>query len=210
MNPSIYVIGAQCTGKTTIVKALQKHFADSHPKLEMIVVSELARDVLRNQNVTREHVQAGDTKAMQLQQTILETQFQTESASQAHQLVLSDRSGLDPIAYALKYGEASHAQALKETEAWESLRSTMQRSVVILCEPVVEWLVDDGERLMPKSVEEWLDLHETFVKLLHEMSIEFKVLPSSLTALKDRVGFVLSSWDARRQKMQETSMPHTT
>lgn len=191
MVSTIYIVGAQCTGKTTLITALNDYFAKSFPSLKILVIPELARDVLRRHNVSGLDVQAGRSTAMHLQRAILETQFEAEKQSQFHDMILSDRSGLDPIAYSAKYGGSHYAQALAETAEWASLRSSMQKSVVILCEPVVDWLNDDGERLMPETNKEWFELHDEFQRLLEDMSIGFSLLPSSITALDDRVRFVL-------------------
>jgi nicotinamide riboside kinase len=200
MISSIYIVGAQCTGKTTLINRLNDYFAKSSPLLKVFVISELARDVLRQHNISGLDVQAGHSSAMHLQRAILETQFEVEKQSQLHDLTLSDRSGLDPIAYSAKYGGSQYVQDLAEMAEWTILRSTMQKSVVILCEPVVEWLTDDGERLMPKSNKEWFDLHETFLRLLEEMAISFSLLPSSITAQDDRIRFVLNIWEGRSER----------
>lgn len=201
MNPPIYIIGAQCTGKTTLINALRDYFSSSCPTLRLLVIPELARGVLQRHNITGDDVQRGHLTAMQLQRVILERQFEAEKSLQTHDLMLSDRSGLDPIAYSYQYGGASYAQALTGTEEWQSLRCSMQQSLVILCEPLTAWLTDDGERLMPKTHQEWLDLHHRFLRLLQETSIDFHLLPSSLIALGERVDFVLRNWRDLRQRL---------
>ena len=68
----------------------------------------------------------------------------------------------------------------------------MKRAVLVVCEPVEDWLCDDGGRLMPQSSEEWMILHETFSRLLKDHGIAFEVLPANLRSLADRAEYVLS------------------
>lgn len=55
MNPSIYVVGAQCTGETTSIDALNDSFTNSFPSLRILVIAELAKDVLRRHRVRESH-----------------------------------------------------------------------------------------------------------------------------------------------------------
>lgn len=62
---------------------------------------------------------------------------------------------------------------------------------MIVCESGVDWLVNDGVRLMPESADEWRQLHERFVRVLEEQRIPFKVLRKEVRELRDRVDFVV-------------------
>jgi hypothetical protein len=72
----------------------------------------------------------------------------------------------------------------------------MTKATVVVCEPVERWLVDDGVRLMPTDIDEWLEVHRTFCQLLDISGISYKVLPSSLMDLSARTELVLRFWRA--------------
>lgn len=57
--PNIYLVGAQCTGKTTLLEALRTHFVDAkdrdfhdHPTHLPAVIEEVVRGVMRRKGFT--------------------------------------------------------------------------------------------------------------------------------------------------------------
>lgn len=72
----------------------------------------------------------------------------------------------------------------------------MRRATVVICEPVENWLFDDGVRLMPAHFQEWRELHRVFCQLLERHKIPYKVLLSTLISLSARVDLVLELWKA--------------
>lgn len=192
--PSIFIIGAQCTGKTTLVKAISDHIRNAYPELPFTVIKELARGVLISTNVNRDDISSGSEQGMKFQKLVLQAQLKEELACQPHGLIISDRSGIDPIAYARKYGQPRWQREMLATPAWVRLRERMQQAIVVLCEPVPAWLSDDGVRLMPKDNTEWTELHGIFVNLLQESDITFYSLSATLTHIEQRVDFVLDIW----------------
>lgn len=215
--PNIYIIGAQCTGKTTLVNNLREHFfaqqplnSDLNPKpnpLDQsnipppVIISEVARSVLKDHNFTAQDVRT-PARSLALQQLILSAQSAAErDAVGQGRWFISDRSGADPIAYALRYaGEEAARRALCASDEWRELRGRMQRSLVVVCEAGPEaagWLADDGVRMMPENVEEWTGFHEMFCRFLEGEGVGFEVLPAGVAGHGERVRFVLDRWGVR-------------
>lgn len=131
---NVYIIGAQSTGKTTLVNAVEVSFADlaSPPT----VIREVARTVLKDKQYTRDDIRTSPARALELQHHILDAQFAAEEVAGAtigEKWYLSDRSGLDPIVYAHLYAGQKAAESMLESRAWEELEVKMKAGVVILC-----------------------------------------------------------------------------
>jgi predicted ATPase len=192
--PSIYIIGAQCTGKTTLVNSITEHLGKVYPGLPFAVIKELARAVLKSEDVNRDDITNGSDKGMKFQSFLLQAQLEEELGAQHEKFIISDRSGIDPIAYAKRYGQPHYAHSMLSSSAWATLGDKMRRGTVIICEPVPAWLFDDGIRLMPKDTPEWIGLHQTFIDLLQSSNIGFHILPATFGDLDTRVKFVLDKW----------------
>lgn len=190
---SIYLIGAQCTGKTTLLEALTKAIKSRYHSVSFSTVTEIARDVLRQHQFTREDITSSSDRALQLQQLILDAQFEKESRL-GHSTILSDRSGVDPIVYGVQYGPPHARLLLEKSLKWQFLRDRMKKSLVVVCPPHKEWSTDDGTRLMADSWEEWHNVHLTFVEILHDNDIPFYVIPMDVVDRDERVEFVLDLW----------------
>ena len=102
--------------------------------------------------------------------------------------------GMDPIVYTKKFVGDVEVQSLKATPEWKWLNDRMKRSLVLVCEAGVGWLVDDGVRLMPKNGAEWMEFHHTFCEVLHDAQIEYTVVPNTLVDRKARVEFAYERW----------------
>ncbi|KAL8718567.1 MAG: hypothetical protein Q9225_004314 [Loekoesia sp. 1 TL-2023] len=199
MPQNIYIIGAQSTGKTTLVTALASYFEQprtvsndtiARPK----VISEVARGVLQRHRYTAEDIVSSKTRALELQRLILEAQYEAEDAAR-NDWYISDRSGLDPLVYARRYVGVDEMSALTQELPWQHLEQKMRRGLVIVCEAGGKWLVDDGVRLMPQDRDAWLQMHATFCETLNELDIVYYVLPASITGLPHRIEFVLTKWE---------------
>lgn len=155
-NQNIYIIGAQCTGKTTLVNALESEFARTTQHEGILrfskptIIRELARKVLKEKQFTREDITTSPARALMLQQHILDAQFYAERAVSApaapSEWYMCDRSGLDPIVYALLFVGEDAAAELLATDTWKELEKRMKESIVVLCESGCVWLEDDGVR----------------------------------------------------------------
>jgi nicotinamide riboside kinase len=198
--PCIYIIGAQCTGKTTLVDALQRYFQapdncswNGHNISPPQIIKEVARNVLREHHFIASDITSSKTRALSLQKLILDAQLTAERKVKSGWFI-SDRSGLDPLVYASRYVGEDAAKELMESAEWSELKVGMKRSLVIVCEPGVAWLSDDGVRLMPENEGDWIIFHKTFCTFLEEMSIKHKVLSNSVADQTDRISFVVRSW----------------
>ncbi|MCJ1463978.1 hypothetical protein MMC07_002588 [Pseudocyphellaria aurata] len=203
---NIYIVGAQSTGKTTLVKGLQEYLSlhenckwqdeqTSAPK----VIIEVARGVLRDYAFTAEDITSSPTRAIELQRLILEAQLQAE-AEVGDAWFISDRSGFDPVIYALRYVGTDAARELMASKTFVALQERMQRSLVIICEAGADWLFDDGVRLMPNDKEDWVAFHSLFCASLEAAGVEYFVLPHSVTGSTERVKFVIEKWAADHEQ----------
>ncbi|KAK8137437.1 hypothetical protein PG984_002930 [Apiospora sp. TS-2023a] len=204
--PNIYIIGAQSTGKSTLVDALEAHFRQdpSSPPSSSLpqqptVIREVARGVLRDHHFTAGDIRASPTRALELQRLMLAAQAKAEEreAQRAAWLIL-DRSAIDPIAYAWQYAGPEAARTLMESAEWQGMRDRMALSLVVVCEAGVDWLTDDGVRLMPTDTKEWMDTHEVFCRVLQEAGVRYAVLPCGLGRTEERVEFVLREFSTAR------------
>ena len=201
---NIYVIGAQSTGKTTLVAALATRFAQDSSDPDSTGASqapfqlkEVARNVLRKHKFTAHDITSSKTRALELQRLIIDAQATAEAALDGIWYI-SDRSALDAVVYAQQYVGANEAKSLMDGATWQALEDRMRAGLVIVCEPGGQWLIDDGVRLMPKDREEWFQLHEHFLVLLDGMKIAYTVLSCDVARLDDRVDYVLDEWTKRK------------
>lgn len=74
----------------------------------------------------------------------------------------------------------------------------MATSLIVLCESGVDWLVDDGVRLMPRDGKEWAEIHEEFCVVLGELGLVYHVLPAGVKDINERVRFVVAKWEEMR------------
>ena len=194
-NSTIYLVGAQCSGKTTLAIALKEHFSSDSTLPPIALLTEAARGVLKRHNFTRNDIRGDASRCIELQRLILEAQWTEELRISEESMLISDRSGIDPIVYAAKYAHPGESKSLLDSLAWRDLRDRMSRSLVIVCEPVKAWLKDDGVRLMPLDSEEWLEIHQSFCTHLEDANIEFCVLPAEEASTSNRVVFVADQWE---------------
>lgn len=191
--PNIYIVGAQCTGKTTLVNNLKRRLVENPP----VIISEVARTVLKQHHFTAADV-VRPARSLELQRLILKAQSKAERrAVDEGRWFVSDRSGADPIAYALRYVGGPKVEELIGSSEWVELRDRMRRSVVVVCEggeAMRSWLDDDGVRLMPRDVKDWVEFHNLFCGFLDSQEIRYAVLPAETSGHEDRCDFVLGCW----------------
>ncbi|KAI3338376.1 AAA domain-containing protein [Ustulina deusta] len=196
--PNIYIIGSQCTGKTTLVNAISQYL-EHHPIASAEppgVIKEVARSVLTNHGFTRDDIRSSPDRALELQRLIIEAQSEAEKAQlETHSWFISDRSAVDPIIYARKYANKEAADMLASSAQWVEMRDRMARSLVIICQAGVDWLTDDGVRLIPLDSTEWSQLDTEFCLALTDVGIKHHILPIRMRNTDERVQFVLARWE---------------
>lgn len=136
------------------------------------------------------------TRDIEMQKTIMTAQLAQERAarivagSSAVQMVLSDRSAIDPIAYAVLTAENEDAarermRVLVGTTEFQAALDRYQQGTFILFKPIPEWLVDDGVRSMEKQ-----DLSvKVFRDILKELEVPYVELGEETRDLQARVAF---------------------
>ena len=198
MPKNIYIVGAQCTGKSTLVAALSAHFSTPSPTATTpapLILAEVARTVLRQHNFTASDITSSPSKALLFQKLILEAQYSTEKAA-GPRWFISDRSGFDPIVYTKRYVGEEGANSLMRTDVWRELKERMEQSLIVVCEAGADWLIDDGVRLMPEDKADWVAFHNLFCLSLEDAGLEYVVLPHEVEDLAERVNFVLRHWES--------------
>jgi nicotinamide riboside kinase len=199
---NLYIIGPQCTGKTTLVNALEKTFDIDRDKIstqQSMFIREVARTVLNEKGFHRDDITKSPTRALQLQQHILEAQYNAEitaCASNESSWVICDRSGLDPIVYTKCFVSLEAVEKLFASNTWLELETRMKESIVVLCEAGCRWLVDDGVRLMPDDIEEWTRVDAAFRDLLQKRDIGYSIISKDMVDIGARVRYVQALIDA--------------
>ncbi|KAK4457587.1 AAA domain-containing protein [Cladorrhinum samala] len=198
---NIYIVGSQCTGKTTLVNNLREYFTanpEAHAgKPPPVTITEVARSVLKEHSFTAADV-VQPARCLELQRLILNAQAAAERrvSDRKDGWFISDRSGADPIAYALRYvGPELAQETLVRSAEWNELRERMKKSVVVVCKADAQaerWLHDDGVRLMPKDVGDWAAFHDLFCAFLREQGIPYYELSAGTAGHQERVEWVLS------------------
>jgi nicotinamide riboside kinase len=207
---NVYIIGPQCTGKSTLVKALENTYKEAANENRVqryaaspqpTIVQEVARTVLQKQGFTRDDLRNSKLRALQFQEYILEAQRNAESAASADTAstwYICDRSGLDPIVYTHMYVGAAAAADMLASDTWKYLEQKMKQGIVFLCEAGCSWLVDDGTRLMPSGVEEWMKTESVFREQLVARDIKYSIVPRDMGSLQERVQLVKKTIEAAR------------
>ncbi|PYI02588.1 hypothetical protein BO78DRAFT_422377 [Aspergillus sclerotiicarbonarius CBS 121057] len=189
---NIYIVGAHCTGKTTLIEALRHVSVRLASKIHAenpAIIDEVVRHVMRTDDFNASHVRH-PTAGLELQKRTLLAQFKAEEVMDKKQF-LSDRSGIDPIVYAGFFLGRPAAEALAALNEWHDLRERMKKALVIVCDPVNEsWLSSDGVRMTCESIEEWRSLGQAFRAALEEHEIEYVAIPGGMEGLEERVQFV--------------------
>lgn len=190
-------MGAPCTGKTTILRALRQYYATSKDACNFsqpTYITEVARGMLENLQISRDDITNSPDKCLKLQKAILQAQYHAEHAledDEGSSWYISDRSGLDPIVFAQLYVGVPAAAELLSSPAWEALEWKMKQSLVVLCESGCSWLTDDGVRLVPPSATAWLRFDQTFKQLFEARGIRYVTVPAKLIHIEARIGLVL-------------------
>ena len=133
-----------------------------------------------------------------MQRMIVNAQLEQEwvarsvAGTSAVQMVLSDRSAVDPVVYAVitaanEDNAKERMQALVGTPEFQTALRRYREGTFVLFKPVPEWLVDDGVR----SMEQQDHTLEVFRKILKELDIPYVELGEEIKDLQARVSFAV-------------------
>ena len=136
------------------------------------------------------------TRDIGMQRAIMDAQLEREQEARsvaglgAVRIVLSDRSAIDPVAYAVSTAAneddaRERMRALVETPAFQAALHRYLGETFILFGPVPGWLVDDGVRSMEKQGQTF----EVFRNILKELEIPYVELGEEIKDLQARVAF---------------------
>ncbi|KAF9226165.1 hypothetical protein BS17DRAFT_878821 [Gyrodon lividus] len=195
----IYIIGPSSTGKTTLCNAV----AESLKLPAWCYITEVARQVMRTQGYTR-----ADVGTMEMQKAIMLAQLEKETQAcewvggTIGGLILSDRSGIDPIVYAVLTAkdefQARHKKnLLVDQPTFQSALHRYREARVLLLNPVPEWLIDDGVR----SLEQHERCIVVYREVLCELGIAYHEMGKEMTDLSERVKRV-------KKIMTSPTLPH--
>lgn len=159
----IVIIGAECTGKTTLTRAIAEQLGEPWSQ-------EYVREYV---DTVKRSLRADDLDAIARGQL----QCEDTATASARLYVLHDTNLLSSILYAEHYFD-THIPWVDEVFAQRSYHH------YFLCEPDFPWLADPGQR---ESPEERARLQGCFESILHRYSIPFVRLSGSLKERSARV-----------------------
>lgn len=134
---SIYIEGAQNTGKTTLIKNVKNRFPS------ICIMNEIARTVIKEKNISHEDLENNKNNCFKkLQMDILKATFISES--NMNNPFISDRSILSPIVYSYYYFGEEYGRTLeKQKEFINRLEIYKNNSIIILLTPYEKYLTFD-------------------------------------------------------------------
>lgn len=184
----LYVVGPSSTGKTTLCNAL----AQSMTPHSWCYITEAARHVMKKRGFTRDDVETIEMQsAIMLAQLEREVEVCERARSTGEALVLSDRSGVDPIVYAVLTAKDERQARQKksillEYPTFQSALKRYRKAKFLLLRPVPEWLVDDGVRILEEQARSFY----VFRAMLAELGIPYHVMGEEVKDLSERVNWV--------------------
>ncbi|KAB2100120.1 hypothetical protein AG0111_0g11721 [Alternaria gaisen] len=190
---NLYLVGPQCSGKTTLLNALRALYSDHNPASQDIdkpfIIEEAARLIMQEEGFQATDL-CDSVRSLELQMRILRRQDQTEEQMR-DQWFFADWLPLDTLVYAKEYTGIDALKTLAQTEEWARSRSRMQHATVVVCEAGnVEWLSADSIRIAYRDASEWKALNGAFFDLLRECGIPYSVLSHAIKDLGQRVALV--------------------
>jgi len=204
---TLFFVGPSSTGKSTLFHAMAKEMKLYSEQC----ITEVARTVMRNTSFSRntvgcvnspfhslENRYLTSTRNIEMQRTIMRAQLEQEQVARsvagvsAVRMVLSDRSAVDPVAYAVitaanEDSARERMQVLVDTPEFQTALRRYREGTFVLFKPVPEWLVDDGVR----SMEQQDHTLEVFRKILKELDIPYVELGEEIRNLQARVTFAM-------------------
>jgi len=184
----IYIVGAASTGKTTLCRALLQKLGLEGTEF----ITETARSVMERDGFTRD-----DVGKLSMQVAIMKEQFLTEvksreAAASSGRILLSDRSAVDAVVYAVVTAAGAEEaeeriRSLTASRQFQSALPAYRNACFILLAPVPEWLEDDLIRMIDKQDY----CHEIFRTILNRLSIKFHEIGPEMKSLEERVKTII-------------------
>jgi len=158
----IYVVGPSSTGKTTLCRALAERLGLEGPEF----ITEVAREVMQQERYSRDDIGKLEMQAAIMRAQLLREQTGRTAAATTGRVLLSDRSAIDPIVYAILTSASEEeaeerVQSLTESHQFQLALAAYRKSLFVLLGPVPEWLEDDGVR----STENQVSLVDSFDRI---------------------------------------------
>lgn len=132
-----------------------------------------------------------------MQRAIMKAQLLKEeecriAATREQGILLSDRSAVDPVVYAiLTASDENNAEyrrsELVDSAEFQAVLPLYQQVLFVLLNPVPGWLVDDGVR----SLNDQVHCLEVFRKVLVDLKIDYFEIGTETKDLEKRVALVL-------------------
>ena len=151
-------------------------------------VTEVARKVFVDRGYTR-----NDVHRIEMQRDIMLAHIHDEwrAREEAPGLVLCDRSAIDPVVYSILMSSDERdaherRDQLIQMDEFQFILPFYRHSLFFLLEPVEEWVVDDGIRLIENS----RLCFEMFQATLQSLGIEYHVIGKDTKPILERVAVV--------------------
>jgi predicted ATPase len=168
----IYFVGSHSVGKTTLARYVSNRY-------DMALVTEVARAVLAEMEVSLETLRTDMTKVEEYQRRVFEMQVRVEK--QAGDRYVSDRS-FDNLAYAVEHtliaAELLNSSDLREYMKW------VAEGLVFFVRPHPDLLREDGTRETPRweavvridaMIKMLLEIHKVTYFPVHTPSMQERV-----------------------------------
>lgn len=190
----IFLCGAHSTGKTTLLREVQKEI----PSLQSL--SEVARELMTKMNINRDDLEIPE-KRVQFQRKLIRLQCKKEEElDQKGDDFISDRSAIDGVVYARKYvGQKLEEELLATPAAKKCLDNYRNRSLIFIVEPHEKCMVDDHIRKVPQSLEELQDFTQIMRNILDSQGVPYTLI--SELDLRKRVQFVSEAYNNYKRKI---------
>jgi len=183
----IYLVGPHSIGKTTLAHALKNAFTPQPPILE-----EVARIVHAGDRFSPADLTGSPARCVALQLAILSQQYTSEEnlILGGDETFISDRAGIDCMAYVIKYAGRDSLGELQAAREWEVLMERYrdkEKAIVILLEPNAEFWEKDEVRNEWGGLDDWRAFGNIFKDYMNEVGIPFKVIEEGFIDLQERV-----------------------
>lgn len=162
----VAIIGASCTGKSSLFNALSGIYQNDK---RIGFVSEAARDYFIEHGMP-------STFSFEIQRAIQEHAKQREiSAASGVQVVISDSSVMEPIFYTQLGGDSAGARRLEA-----SVRDWMRGYELLMCDPADILFEHDGLRSEDEGFRD--QLHGTYQDFLEARAMPYTMISGDLAA----------------------------